>query len=106
MTRLVSGEISVAVLTKMPGVTGAMFEWWMGWHYMENQRYKLCTTKLEPPSLQVVAERDPWILAAAAVATQMTCSDVEVHRIAEAEHWTLLEQPEALPKIMIDWLTC
>jgi glyoxylase-like metal-dependent hydrolase (beta-lactamase superfamily II) len=25
----------------MPGVTGAMFEWWMGWHYMEAQRYKL-----------------------------------------------------------------
>jgi hypothetical protein len=25
----------------MPGVTGAMIEWWMGWHYMEDQRYKL-----------------------------------------------------------------
>ncbi len=40
-TRLDSGEIFVAVLTRMPGVTGEMFEWWMGWHYMENQRYKL-----------------------------------------------------------------
>jgi len=40
-TKLDSGEIFVAVLTKMPGVTGAMFEWWMGWHYMEHQRYKL-----------------------------------------------------------------
>jgi hypothetical protein len=40
-TKLVSGEIFVAVLTKMPGVTGEMFEWWMGWHYMEHQRYKL-----------------------------------------------------------------
>jgi hypothetical protein len=40
-TRLASGEIFVAVLTKMPGVTGAMFEWWMGWHTMEHQRYKL-----------------------------------------------------------------
>jgi hypothetical protein len=39
--RLRSGEIFVAVLTKMPGVTGKMFEWWMGWHYMEAQRYKL-----------------------------------------------------------------
>ena len=39
--KLPSGEIFVAVLTKMPGVTGAMFEWWMGWHYMEHQRYKL-----------------------------------------------------------------
>ncbi len=40
-TTLRSGEIFVAVLTEMPGVTGAMFEWWMGWHYMEHQRYKL-----------------------------------------------------------------
>lgn len=40
-TKLHSGEIFVAVLTKMPGITGAMFEWWMGWHYMEHQRYKL-----------------------------------------------------------------
>lgn len=40
-TRLDSGEIFVAVLTKMPGITGEMFEWWMGWHYMEHQRYKL-----------------------------------------------------------------
>jgi hypothetical protein len=40
-TKLESGEIFVAVLTKMPGVTGQMFEWWMGWHYMEHQRYKL-----------------------------------------------------------------
>ncbi len=40
-TRLGNGQIFVAVLTRMPGVTGGMFEWWMGWHYMEHQRYKL-----------------------------------------------------------------
>jgi len=40
-TKLDSGEVFVAVRTDMPGVTGAMFEWWMGWHTMEHQRYKL-----------------------------------------------------------------
>ncbi len=35
------GHTMVAVRTEMPGTTGAMFEWWMGWHYMEHQRYKL-----------------------------------------------------------------
>ncbi len=40
-TQLPSGHTLVAVRTEMPGVTGAMFEWWMGWHYMEHQRYKL-----------------------------------------------------------------
>ncbi len=39
--RLRSGVLMVAVKTDMPGVTGRMFEWWMGWHYMEAQRYKL-----------------------------------------------------------------
>lgn len=40
-TRLRSGEIFVAVRTDMPGVTGEMFEWWMGWHPQESERYKL-----------------------------------------------------------------
>ena len=40
-TRLSNGQIFVAVHTAMPGASGAMFEWWMGWHYMEAQRYKL-----------------------------------------------------------------
>ncbi|MFP8875679.1 MAG: hypothetical protein VCB99_01945 [Myxococcota bacterium] len=40
-TKLSDGTVFVAVRTDMPGVTGAMFEWWMGWHYMEHQRYKL-----------------------------------------------------------------
>lgn len=35
------GHIVVAVLTRMPRVSGTMFEWWMGWHTMEHQRYKL-----------------------------------------------------------------
>lgn len=40
-TRLSNGQTFVAVRTDMPSATGAMFEWWMGWHYMEDQRYKL-----------------------------------------------------------------
>ena len=40
-TRLHSGEIFVAVLTRMPRVTGKMIDWWFGWHYLENERYKL-----------------------------------------------------------------
>ncbi|MEM7359376.1 MAG: hypothetical protein AAF431_09775 [Pseudomonadota bacterium] len=40
-TRLDNGQVFIAVRTDMPGVTGAMFEWWMGWHHLEHQRYKL-----------------------------------------------------------------
>ncbi len=39
--QLRNGQTFVAVRTDMPRATGAMFEWWMGWHYMEAQRYKL-----------------------------------------------------------------
>ena len=40
-TRLPNGQLFMAHHTKMPGVKGYMIDWWMGWHYMENQRYKL-----------------------------------------------------------------
>ncbi len=40
-TRLSNGQVFVAVLTNMPGVTADMIDWWFGWHYMESQRYKL-----------------------------------------------------------------
>ena len=40
-TRLDNGQLFVSILTRMPGVTGKMIDWWFGWHYMETQRYKL-----------------------------------------------------------------
>lgn len=40
-TRLPNGQLFVAAKTRMPGVTGAMIDWWFGWHAMESQRYKL-----------------------------------------------------------------
>ena len=40
-TRLANGQVFVAVLTDMPGVSGEMIDWWFGWHGNENQRYKL-----------------------------------------------------------------
>ena len=35
------GAIRVFVLTQMPGVTPAMWDWWFTWHGSEAQRYKL-----------------------------------------------------------------
>lgn len=40
-TRLDNGQLFVAVLHKMPGITSDMLDWWFGWHPMETQRYKL-----------------------------------------------------------------
>jgi hypothetical protein len=35
------GHLVVAILTDMPGVTGAMWDWWFGWHSADSSRYKL-----------------------------------------------------------------
>ena len=40
-TRLDNGQIFVAHQCKMPSVKPYMFDWWMGWHHVEPQRYKL-----------------------------------------------------------------
>lgn len=36
---LPSGGLSVANLTKMPGVTPEMFDWWFAWHGLDPMRY-------------------------------------------------------------------
>lgn len=40
-TRMENGQIMVAILTRMPGVTGEMWDWWFGWHGTDTTRYKL-----------------------------------------------------------------
>lgn len=35
------GAVHIAVLTRMPGVTPAMWDWWFAWHGSDAQRYKL-----------------------------------------------------------------
>lgn len=35
------GAVHIAALTRMPGVTAAMWDWWFAWHGSDPQRYKL-----------------------------------------------------------------
>lgn len=35
------GTAYIAALTKMPGVTAEMFDWWFAWHPLEPLRYKI-----------------------------------------------------------------
>lgn len=56
------------------------------------------------PVLQVSAAWDAAIPPAAAELTKAKCSDVEVNLIEECGHWTQLEKPEELTRIMVDWL--
>jgi hypothetical protein len=38
---LPDGTAHAAVLTRFPGATGEMLDWWFGWHGAETERYKL-----------------------------------------------------------------
>ena len=48
------GSMHVAVLTPMPGVAPAMWDWWFWWHATETERYKLWY-----PRAHVYAEWSP-----------------------------------------------
>ncbi len=39
--KMSDGSVYVAVLTKMPNVTGEMLDWWFWWHPMDPLRYKI-----------------------------------------------------------------
>lgn len=39
--QLSDGRVLVSVLTRMPSVTPAMWDWWFGWHGTDTSRYKL-----------------------------------------------------------------
>jgi len=56
-TRLDNGQVFVAVHTSMPGVTGAMIDWWFAWHGGEKERYKLWHPKSH---VNVKCEKDLW----------------------------------------------
>lgn len=39
--RLTNGQLVVACLTEMPGVSAAMWDWWFSWHSYTSERYRL-----------------------------------------------------------------
>lgn len=41
VVRLTNGQLVVACLTEMPGVSAAMWDWWFSWHSYSSERYQL-----------------------------------------------------------------
>lgn len=60
---------------------------------------------LSIPCLMVTAEWDAALPPALAAGMPALCADLETHMIAECGHWTQQEQPEALNRLLIDWLS-
>jgi hypothetical protein len=62
------GSVFVSVLTDMPGVSPAMWDWWFGWHGDEPQRYKLWHPQAHlyakwnrPPVATAKSDRDRYL---------------------------------------------
>jgi pimeloyl-ACP methyl ester carboxylesterase len=63
----------------------------------------LGVAKLTLPCLMVTASWDGALPPAAAQGMPALCSDLEVQELP-CGHWTQQEQPQALARVMIDWL--
>jgi pimeloyl-ACP methyl ester carboxylesterase len=59
---------------------------------------------VEVPALMVTAEWDPALRPEMAAGMGALCRDLETVMIEGCGHWTQQEQPEALNRILLDWL--
>jgi pimeloyl-ACP methyl ester carboxylesterase len=56
------------------------------------------------PCLMITAERDPVLTPAMAAGMPGMVGDLEMHMIAGCGHWTQQEDPEAVNRLLLDWL--
>ena len=62
------------------------------------------TDLVEAPSLMIMAEKDAVLPPSAADGMEAFVPDLEKTLIADSGHWTQQEQPEAVNRVIIDWL--
>ena len=60
--------------------------------------------KVEAPSLMVMAEKDAVLPPSAADGMGAFVPDLEKALIRDSGHWTQQEQPEAVNRVILDWL--
>ena len=57
------------------------------------------------PCLMVTAEWDVALTPALAAHMPQFCSDLETHMIERGGHWVQQEKPDAVNRVLVDWLT-
>jgi len=60
--------------------------------------------RVDVPSLMVMAEKDAVLPPSAADGMEAYVTDLEKVLIKESGHWTQQEQPEAVNRVILDWL--
>lgn len=67
VVRLPNGELVVACLTEMAGVSSAMWDWWFGWHSYTSERYQLwhpqahVAASLSEDRREAATSRERWV---------------------------------------------
>lgn len=69
------------------------------WHASEGLEH--CVRQ---PSLMIMAEKDAVLPPSAADGMENLIPDLEKQLVKDSGHWTQQEQPEAVNRIMLDWL--
>jgi pimeloyl-ACP methyl ester carboxylesterase len=62
------------------------------------------TDRVEVPSLMIMAEKDAVLPPSAADGMEAYVPDLEKALVKDSGHWTQQEEPEAVNRIIIDWL--
>ena len=102
-TFLTDDEMEVFVDTfRRTGFTGGI-NWYR--NFTRNWRESEgIADKVEAPSLMVMAEKDAVLPPSAADGMEAFVPDLEKALIRDSGHWTQQEQPEAVNRVILDWL--
>ncbi len=102
-TFLTDDEMGVFVDTfRRTGFTGGI-NWYR--NFTRNWRESEgISDKVEAPSLMVMAEKDAVLPPSAADGMGAFVPDLEKALIRDSGHWTQQEQPEAVNRVILDWL--
>jgi pimeloyl-ACP methyl ester carboxylesterase len=103
---LVMSEAELAVYISAFEKTG--YEGGINWYrnFTRNwERSADLPTRIDLPSLMISAADDVVLRPAMADGMGDHIADLEKHVIADCGHWTQSEQPDALNRLMVDWLT-
>jgi len=101
--------LSAAELEHLAGVFartgfGGGVRWYRNFDRNWETAPEVGSAKIEVPCLMVTASWDPVLRPEMAAGMPALIPDLEMHEIPECGHWTQQERPDALNRILVDWL--
>jgi microsomal epoxide hydrolase len=85
------------------GFSGAL-HWYRNFDRNWETAPEIGVAKVEVPCLMVTSEWDPALRPEMAAGMGAFCPDLETVMIEHCGHWTQQERPDALNRILVDWL--